>query len=389
MDTNVQSLTDGLFSGFNILKYWNIIVEYLNPLPVLFWAVIGGLAGVFLMFLFLFLLRKKILVQRCHFTLKWLSYAYFIVIPLFAGFSCGQWAALHNCENQLVKRIPKYLGDANVLYNTYLKTEIEKIVCEEILKSSGNELLDNAVNVAQTMIGSAIKDGTGNKPKNEPGSQSGSGSANESDSKSVSESGNESGNGSGSESDSKSVSESANDSGSGSANELANDSGSESESELTNELANESRNGSANESANDSGSRVNTQKTSYTDKITTYIVHSVIKSSYIRKMIVAETRNKVGKVLLMDKKLTNDFFDTEIQQLLNNGFLNTILEKHIRHLIGGLKANVLLILLIGLAIPLTEIIIAHLLIRRKHTGNESPATDNPLPGTKPQLPNTI
>lgn len=288
MNIPVQAFTNGFFSGFDFLKYWNIIVEYLHPLPVLIWAVIGGITGLTLTLLLLFLFRKKIGVQRCHFTLKWLSYTYFFIIPLFVGFSCGQWAALHNCENQLVKRIPKYLGDANALYNTYLKAEIEKIVHDEILKSSGNKLLDNAVGTAQSMIGSAIKD----KPENEP------------------------------------------------------------ESEIRNESG---------------------------DKIKTYIVHSVIKSSYIRKIIVAETRNKIGKVLLMDKKLTNDFFDTEIQQLLNNGLLNTILEKHIRHLIGGLKANVLLVLFIGLAIPLTEIIIAHLLLRRKRAKNEWPETDNRLP----------
>jgi hypothetical protein len=33
------------FSGFNILKYWDILVEYVNPLMILLWGVIGCLTG--------------------------------------------------------------------------------------------------------------------------------------------------------------------------------------------------------------------------------------------------------------------------------------------------------------------------------------------------------
>lgn len=271
------------FLGFEILKYWDVLIQYINPLVILLWAIIGGLTGVCLAIILLLALRKQVFVTRCHWTLKWLSYAYIIFFPLFIGFSFAQWSALHNCERQIIKKIPKYLGDTHVLYNTYLKAEVEKIVAEEILKQSGNELLEGAVSIAQSYVGTALK--------------------------------------------------------------------SDSEDEI--------------------------QAASFKDKISEYIVQTFLESSYVRELIVSEVRNKVGKVLLMDEKLTKDFFDTEIQLLLDNGIINTVLEKHIKHLFGGFKTNVLLILLLGILIPAIEIFIACWLHRKKMR-NEPP----PIPITQ-------
>lgn len=259
-----------LFLGFEILKYWDILIEYINPLVIFLWAIAGGLVGLLLAIILLLILRKQILVKRCHWTLKWLSYAYLVIIPLFISFSFAQWFALHNCEKQIINNIPKYLGDTNALYNTYLKAEVEKIVSEEILKSSSNELLEGAVGSAQTFVGSVLK----------------------------------------------------------------------------------------NESTDE------TQAATYKDKISAYIVQTFLESKYVRNLIVSEARKQAGKILLMDEKLSDDFFDMEVQKLLDSGIINTILEKHIRHLIGGFKTNVLLLLLLGLAIPLTEIIIANYIYRK-------------------------
>ncbi|MDR2918255.1 MAG: hypothetical protein LBV72_02685 [Tannerella sp.] len=271
------------FLGFEIFKYWDILVQYINPLLILLWAIIGGLTGIVLAIILLLALRKQIFVTRRHWILKWLSYAYIIFLPLFIGFSFAQWSALHNCERQIIQNIPKYLGDTHMLYNTYLKAEVEKIVAEEILKQSGNELLEGAVNIAQSYVGTTLK----------------------------------------------------------------------------------------------SDSKDKLQAASYKDKISEYLVQTLLESSYVRELIVSEARNRIGKVLLMDKELTKDFFDTEIQKLLDNGVINTVLEKHVKHLFGGFKMNVLLILLLGVLIPAIEIFIACLLHRKK-LRNQPP----PIPVTQ-------
>lgn len=265
------------FLGFEIFKYWDILIQYINPLAILFWTIVGGSIGVLLTIVVLLLLRKQVFVTRCHWTLKWLSYAYIIFFPLFIGFSFAQWSALHNCERQIINNLPKYLGDTHALYNTYLKAEVEKIIAEEILKQSGNELLESAVSTAQSFVGSALK----------------------------------------------------------------------------------------------SDSKDEIQAASYKDKISEYIVQTFLESSYVRNLVVSEARNKIGKVLLMDEKLTKDLFDTEIQQLIDNGIINTVLEKHVKHLTGGFKTNVLLILLLGILIPAIEIIIACRL-QKKKLRNEPP-----------------
>lgn len=272
------------FLGFEILKYWDILIEYINPLTILLWSIVGGLIGILLGILLLIIFRKKVLVKRYHWTLKCLSYAYLLILPLLAGFSFAQWAALHNCEQQIVRNIPKYLGDTQALYDTYLKAEVEKIVSEEILRLSGNELLKNTVESAQSIVGNTIMD----------------------------------------------------------------------ESE-------------------------DTQSASYKDKVSTYLVQTFLESSYVKDLIVTEARNQIGKALLMDEKLTKDIFDTEIQTLLDNGIIQTVLEKQIKRLTGGYKMNALLMLFVGLLIICVEIVLSN----RFHHKKKQQLTPPPMPVTPP------
>ena len=275
-----------LFLGFEILKYWDILIEYINPLTILLWLIVGGIIGILLSILLLFIFRKWVLVKRYHWTLKCLSYAYLLILPLFVGFSFAQWLALHNCEQQIVRNIPKYMDDTQILYDTYLKTEVEKIISEEILRLSGNELLRGTVETAQSLVGSAIV-------------------------------------------------------------------------------------GESEDQA---------QTESYKGKVSTYLVQTFLKGDYVKELIVSEARNQIGQVLLTDKNMTKELFDMEIQTLLDNGVIHTVLEKQIKHLIGGFKMNVLLILLAVLLVVCIEIVIARWFHKKKQK------TPLPIPVVTPPIP---
>lgn len=63
--------------------------------------------------------------------------------------------------------------------------------------------------------------------------------------------------------------------------------------------------------------------------------------------------------------MTNDVLNVKVENILEDGVLNTIIEKYIKGAFGGLKMSVVLIFLVGLAIPLAEIIVAHYLERKR------------------------
>lgn len=247
-----------LFISFtDIIKYWDSITQYIDPLNIIAWAIAGGLIGFFIVLITELILRKKILVKRRHWTLKYLSYLYMVFLPLFAGYCFTQWFAVHACERQLVKNIPLYMGSANSAFNKYLKDEVEKVVEERHLQLTGHEILDKGANLAVN---------TANK--------------------------------------------------------------------LT---------ASVDES--------------WETKLTAYAA----KSGFVKDQIVDGLVEKLGEQLLMDKDLTQEVLDTKIQNLLEDGVLNTVVEKHIKNLSGGFKSNILLIFLIGIAIPTIEIIIGNYL----------------------------
>lgn len=252
----------------SLTKYWDVLCEYINPFTVLIWGIVGGLIALIISLIMVLYFRKKILVPRKYVILKILSYCYLIFFPLFIGFCAFQWSALHNCERQVVNNIPKYLGETNHLFNTYIKAEVVKIISEETLKASGNDLLDKAVSNLQSLSATLLK------------------------------------------SEAKERSEAS-------------------------------------------------EKNGISDAVSYYIASFLAETGFVRKYVVSEIKKKVGDVLLMDKKTINEFFDIEIGKILDSGILNTVIEKHIKSITGGLKANVWLLFLLGIALPVIEIIIAH------------------------------
>jgi len=263
------------FSFWDLFKYWDTLTQYINPLSILIWGIVGGLIGFSIMLIVQVILRKRILVRRCHWSLKGLSYVYMVFLPLFAGFCFTQWFALHNCQTQLVKNIPTYLGEANSAFNTYLKDEVEKVVEARYLEFTGREALTKTADLAGKTISDYIK----------------------------------------------------------------------------------------------------TTETDLGAKVSAFL----IETDFVKDKAVSLLAEKVGEQVMMDKEMTQEMLDVKIQNVLNDGVLNTFIEKHIRNILGGFKMNILMIFMLGLTIPLAEIILAHYLERRRLNTEAIQATIPPQP----------
>lgn len=257
------------FSFTDIIKYWDTLTQYINPATVILWGIMGGILGFIIFLIAEILLRKKILIRRRHWSLKYLAYLYMVFFPLFAGFCFTQWFALHRCQQELVNNIPTYLGDANSLFNTYLKDEVVKILDEKHLQLSGHEVIDKAATVAGSTVSSQIKE------------------------------------------------------------------------------------------------TFSPTDTTLTAKASTFLLSKAAETEFIKNKAVEYVEEKLGSAVMMDKNTTTEVLNVKIENLLDNGILNTIIEKHIKNIFGGFKFQVLIILLIGLAIPVAEILLAHYLEKKR------------------------
>lgn len=257
----------------DLISYWDILCEYINPYKIVLWAIVGGIAGFIITVILMIIFRKTILVNRKYIVLKILSYCYLVFFPLFIGFCALQWSALHNCERQIINNIPKYLGETNHLFNTYIKAEVIKIISEETMQSTGDDILNKTVKTAQNFSAALFKSKAGESLK--------------------------------------------------------------------------------------------TEKAGITDAVYNYISGTIINTEFVRKYIVSEIKKKVGNVLLMDEKLSNEFFDIEIGKILDSGILNTVAEKHVKYIIGGFKMNVWIMFFLIIALPVVEIMISNRMHRKK------------------------
>lgn len=279
------------FSLTDIFKYWDTLTQYINPATVIISAIMGGVLGFIIFLIAEILLCKKILIRRRHWSLKYLSYLYMVFFPLFAGFCFTQWFAIHTCERELVKNIPIYLGDANSLFNTYLKDEVVKILDERHLQLTGHEAIDKAASVAGSTASGLLK------------------------------------------------------------------------------------------------SNISTTDTTLTAKASSYLLSKAAETEFIKNKAVEYVEEKMGSAVMMDKNTTTEILNVKIENILDDGVLNTILEKHIKNIFGGFKMNVLLIFLIGMAIPLAEIILAHYL-EKKRLKTEPAIMASTMPPALPTFINT-
>lgn len=261
-----------MFSDLGVLPFLEIIKEYINPVPVIIWGIVGGVAAALVTLIIVVCLRKKCFVRRKYMAHKVLAYLVLFLLPLFVGFCAFQWTALHTAQKQLVRKIPTYLGAGNELFNKYLKAELAELVSDEILASSGNQLLGNVTSEAQTYIAQLMR--------YELGSETG-------------------------------------------------------------------------------------EQLSTSEKVTKYVVSHLLETDMMKNYLLKNVKGKISEFAGIDPKLVDTLFDTEIQNILDSGVLNTVFEHYIREGFGKLKGMVWLMFFAGLLVPVAEIVISNILEKRR------------------------
>lgn len=118
---------------------------------------------------------------------------------------------------------------------------------------------------------------------------------------------------------------------------------------------------------------------SITAKASAFLISKVMETDFVKDQAVKYVESALGEKVLNDKELTNDLLNVKIENILTDGVLNTIIEKKVKNIFGGLKLNIVFIFLLGLAIPIAEIILAHYLEKKRLAVIPSVIFDTPPP----------
>ena len=127
----------------NITVYWHLILDYYRIFheyisiwelikPILLYTFLFLIAGIALVFF----CKKWILVDRKYSIWKWLTYSYFILIPLWIAFSGAKFGLLHGLQKECKHATTKIMGDADF--------KIDSTIAKNLIVANAtpNQLID-------------------------------------------------------------------------------------------------------------------------------------------------------------------------------------------------------------------------------------------------------
>lgn len=91
---------------------------------------------------------------------------------------------------------------------------------------------------------------------------------------------------------------------------------------------------------------------------------SYLYVNYLKKELMGKFTAYVDEKVMLQEGITEELLNVRIQDIIDTGLVEIIIEKHIRNIFGGLKMKAILMFVLGISLPLIEIIIANYLDRK-------------------------
>lgn len=95
------------------------------------------------------------------------------------------------------------------------------------------------------------------------------------------------------------------------------------------------------------------------------ILSNLLKSDILKKEAKDQIAKGLSSSLGVDKEIIEELLETDLQKILDKGTINTFVELQVRSAFDGLRNQVLLVFIIGIGIPIIEILLAHYLNRKR------------------------
>ena len=140
-----------------IREYWQVISQFTNPVHIFLSGLVSGIVALFVLLILLLLFRKTVRVKRQNNSLKYLSVAYFIILPLLAGFFGFKWGIIRGLRNDLLAHAPVYMKSLNNAYASDVKDGVNRIIyggaptqATMAMNISTNEVIDKLSDYAWT-----------------------------------------------------------------------------------------------------------------------------------------------------------------------------------------------------------------------------------------------
>jgi hypothetical protein len=128
-----------------MLSYFKTISEYwelVNPAGVILEGFITAIITLTVVLTIMLLLRKFILIKRSNTFLKWISRAYFILIPLLVGFFGFKYGLVNGVQHQVSERIAPYAKILDTAYVPKFQDMLDEVMLPDGTVKKGCSPMD-------------------------------------------------------------------------------------------------------------------------------------------------------------------------------------------------------------------------------------------------------
>ncbi|SKA38451.1 hypothetical protein SAMN04488128_104445 [Chitinophaga eiseniae] len=142
-----------------IVTYFHLAGEFTNPYKFITGAILSGLTAFAVALILVLLLRKYILVPRSHKVLKFVAYAYFVALPLLAGFFGLKWGFFHSLRKDIREHTDVYAAHVPPLFGQQALGAVDSLFGghAEMSSLSTHQLIDTVAVVVYNVYGSTLE----------------------------------------------------------------------------------------------------------------------------------------------------------------------------------------------------------------------------------------
>ncbi|QJB31746.1 hypothetical protein HF329_10625 [Chitinophaga oryzae] len=142
-----------------IVTYFQLAGEFTNPYKFVTGAILSGLTAFAVALILVLLLRKYMLVPRSHKLLKFLAYAYFVALPLIAGFFGLKWGFFHSLRKDIREHTDVYAAHVPPLFSEQAPGAVDSLFGGHagVSSLSTHQLIDTAAVVIYNVYGSTLE----------------------------------------------------------------------------------------------------------------------------------------------------------------------------------------------------------------------------------------
>jgi hypothetical protein len=147
----------------SVVNYFHLAGEFTNPAKFIWGAFLSGLIVFIIAIVLVVLLRKYILVTRSSKILRFIAYAYFILLPLLAGFFAFKWGFFNSLRKDIKEHAGVYAKHVPSVFDEKASSAVQSLFSKKdggvspIAGLTTNQVIDTVGTLVYNVYGKTLE----------------------------------------------------------------------------------------------------------------------------------------------------------------------------------------------------------------------------------------